>query len=385
MDFISQKMMNNTLFMDEVNALYQQIENVVKNGERNSPINNITQEHYEKQANATSTKQYLIQEFLVTCIALTNQARFTNASLSAMLIAQLNNVSKQTITSNLMDENQENLETTAWQIITNSVSVETMLQFNFGTKQIKKKKIKKNRLAQPYTAPEAYEPSPLLYKKPKEESDSDIQELKFIQAKHQKLLDKFSKNISLIWFSHHNSNTPIPKRYLSILKQQLFQFNHYKKDIKFTLLTDYKTFKNNTNNLIMLIKNYGTRFEIQFVEDISFQDREIEKVHQTFLQHKIEEDIKKSSQFYQVAFNLEHSISPSLRHNAYFSFQQLYELSQETAWDKLKRMFHFEKSKLITLLDKIFSRQESTSVNGNNYLYIPDLDIKTTILSTNYD
>lgn len=118
--------------MDEVTDLYQQIELSIKKAATAE-----TQTLHEAQTldNKPSNKQYLVQEFLITCIALSQQVRITNSSLSAMLIAQLNNVSKQTISRDLMDS-KKNLETEAWEIISASVSVEIMMQFNFGTRHI---------------------------------------------------------------------------------------------------------------------------------------------------------------------------------------------------------------------------------------------------------
>ncbi len=372
MDFISQKITTNNLFVDEVIDLYQQIEQAVGKGFNNS------------NSNSSSSKQYLIQEFLITCIALTNQVKFTNSSLSSMLIAQLNNVSKQTIARDLSDNTQDNLENSAWKIITNSVSVETMLQFNFNSKQIiqQQKKIRKpvNKLK----LKESNEKNSNSNKPLKNDvEDNDLQELKFIQARHQKVLDQYSKNISLIWFAPNTTKPQIPQNYLWAMQTQLKFFRQFKQAIKITLLTDYLTFKNNRNKLITLVKTYGDRFEIEFVEDIYFQDHDIQKVHEYFLKQQYEGDPKKASKFYQVAFNLENSISPELHHNIYFSFNQLFLLSQESIWDKIKRLLHLEKNKLITLLKKLLKYKGTSTINGNKFLYVPEMNIKKTILQRN--
>lgn len=369
MDFISQKITTNNLFVDEVIDLYQQIEQAVKKG-----VN----------TDGSSNKQYLIQEFLITCIALTNQVKFTNSSLSSMLIAQLNNVSKQTIARNLADNNQDNLENSAWKIITNSVSVETMLQFDFNSKQIIKQQKKPRKPVNAVNAKKNGENNSNRQKPLKSEAeDNDLQELKFIQARHQKILDSYSKNISLIWFAPNTTQTQMPQNYLWAMQTQLKFFRQFKQPIKITLLTDYLTFKSNRNKLITLVKTYGDRFEIEFIEDIFFQDHDIQKVHEYFLKQQYDGDPRKASKFYQVAFNLENSISPELHHNIYFSFNQLFILSQENIWDKIKRLLHLEKNKLITLLKKLLKYKGTSTINGNKFLYVPEMNIKKTILQRN--
>jgi hypothetical protein len=379
MDFISQKIANNNLFIDEVTDLYQQIELSIK---KTANVENQLYHESQTSDNKPSNKQYLVQEFLITCIALSQQVRITNSSLSAMLIAQLNNVSKQTISRDLMDS-KKNLETEAWEIISASVSVEIMMQFNFGTRHIKQNNTRSSK--KPKVAPPE-QPMTVTVKEKKQkntEEDLEIQELKFTQAKHQKTLDKYSKNVSLIWFAQNNLKHRLPKKYIEALKSQLIDFQHYKQPIKFTFLTDYQTFKNNSDDLLLLVKKHGNRFEIQFVEDIAFEDPEVEKVHQHFLKQQYAGDPKKASKFYQIAFNMEHSISPALQHNAYFSFYQLYELTMEKPWDKIKRIFRLEQNKLITVLNNLFNKKRNAAINGSKYLYIPEINLKKTLLKDN--
>jgi hypothetical protein len=379
MDFISQKITNNSLFMDEVTDLYQQIELSITKAATAE-----TQKLHKAQTldNKPSNKQYLVQEFLITCIALSQQVRITNSSLSAMLIAQLNNVSKQTISRDLMDS-KKNLETEAWEIISASVSVEIMMQFNFGTRHSKQNNIRSPKKPKVATPEQQMTVTTKEKKQKNTEDDLEIQELKFTQAKHQKTLDKYSKNVSLIWFAQNNLKHRLPKKYIESLKSQLIDFQHYKKPIKFTFLTDYQTFKNNGDDLLRLVKNNGNRFEIQFVEDIAFEDPDVEKVHQHFLKQQYAGDPKKASKFYQIAFNMEHSISPALQHNAYFSFYQLYELTIETTWDKIKRILRLEQNKLITVLNNLFNKKRNAAINGSKYLYIPEINLKKTLLKEN--
>jgi hypothetical protein len=368
MDFISQKISHNNLFVDEVIDLYQQIELAVKNGTKKQQPN---------------TKQFLIEEFLINCLSLANQIKFTHTSLSAMLISQLNNVAKQTIAQEIINHNDYTLEKMAWQIINNSVSIETMLEFNFNSKKIvQPKKTKKpvNKTKVKIDTPKTNNSDTLL----KTEAENiDLQELKFIQAKNHKSIAKYKKNISLIWFAISKTKNQIPIQYLNALQIQLKFFQQFRQHMKFTLLTDYITFKNNKDYLISLVKKYGNRFEIELVEDIYFQDTEIQKVHEYFLKQQYIADPVKASKFYQVAYNLENSISAEVQHNVYFSFHQFLLLTQENIWDKLKRMLHLEQNKLITLLKKLFKNKGTSTINGNKFLYVPEINIKKTILQRN--
>lgn len=186
----------------------------------------------------------------------------------------------------------------------------------------------------------------------------EISTLTEIQKLSKPERDNLQHSISLIWFCGGRFSNNLPSKYMDTLKTLLNNLKDNLKDnikdnIKISLLLDHATFLKNQKEFIELANEYNNRFEINFVEDLSFSDKELNKMHNDFKLQAIAGNPALASDFYRLAMNKADQIyNETLKNNIYLDFDDLHNMVS----------FAKESENFITEIEKLTNKTHNDNI-----------------------
>ncbi len=378
-DQVVGKTVQNNLTELEISGFYQEIERLVIPIEDRAGFDGID----HGVSGDTKSLQDKIKKFLLICIALGKHFS-TYSPFGALFLTMLDKNYKRIIAEKFEDDAKtdvDSIEFDAWEIITNKILPQDMLKYKFFPRELFERY--RNLISeQTNLRVKNNYPDKIKQKFLYVDTEFGLQEVKLIQAIHQQKLKKYKKAITLIWLSGIKSSVNIPLNYLENLKQNLIEFKRHKYSVKIILLIDYRFFNNNSGYFKDIVQNYSSILEVEFIEDLNFQDDSMQKLHKIFLKKAFNTGVESAIEFYSVAINFEQKLSSDLQYNIFIPFEHLQSLAYENFWDKLKKKIPFvshQHSKLISSLNKIFREHKGISQFGIKFFSIERLNIKSFI------
>jgi hypothetical protein len=378
MDIIIKKFTSGSLTNIDIEQLYNDIENAVFNETDES--HNTEYSIGEKALNREKLKEKIMQ-FLLACIALGKHFS-TYSPYGALFLSMIERHYKQVLADEAVFDDYVNVEDTefdAGDIIINKLPPETMLKYHFFPRHLfeRYKQLLSEQMNLRHTS--NYPDKIQQDMASRYENEYGLQEIKLIQAIHQGKLEKFKKAIILIWFSGGKKVDNMPAGYLQSLKNQLSEFKQHKYHVKIIVLIDYKVFTANTKRFNELVEKYSTIMELEFVEDLSFQQDGMQKLHKQFLLQATAINPKIANYFYQTAINLEQRLSTSLEYSIFIPFEQLERLISENFFDQLKRVLPFRyrvTNKIINMVKVVFLGKQNMPARGVRFFNLHSINVK---------